>query len=168
MSDTYVLEVPGRHYARLLTMLGDLMSREDTDLDTTSPAAVAEGSDDRQTELTPTGRIKATSRPPKDWTAEEIAELRKIIEDRPVLASLVELLAAAPGQAVTMTDFETSTGFTRTQLRSALAGLTQTVGKRYERSNWPFRGDFNVDESGEASYWMKADVAAMWTEAEAS
>lgn len=85
------------------------------------------------------------------------------MEARPVLSGLIQCLLANAGQNVSMTEYEVATGYGRHQLRSALAGLTKHVGMRFGRRNWCFRMNYNLGDSGEASYIMSPDIAAMWT-----
>jgi hypothetical protein len=116
--------------------------------------------------MTPRGRIKAASRPAKQWTPGELTQLKhEITSKRRYLAPLFELMAANPGGYVHKADYEKASGFTGHQLRSALAGLTQYIGKHFERSNWPFKWEWNLNGSAETSYTMSVEQAEAWNRA---
>ena len=132
MQGPYIqLAIPERHYLKVVQFLGRLDSGESGD----PRQAVT----DAELEKTPHGRIKVSSRPAKEWTSSELTQLKHEIKSRRrYLAPLFELMAANPGGYVHKADYEKASGFSGRQLRSSLAGLSQHIGKRYERSNWPF------------------------------
>lgn len=144
------IPIPQEHYWQVVQFVSQLRQGSDTQVVTT------------RVEKTRTGRVKAKTRPRRDWTEPELADLKQEVSKRSVLSALFKLITERPGQLVSMTEFETETGFTRRQLRSALAGMTQFIGKRFERSNWPFYSEWNVDNNGQQSYAMTEELAQMW------
>ncbi len=159
MQGPYIqLAIPERHYLKVVRYLGRLDSGEDVD--------ALEVDKDVGIKLTPKGKIKANSRPAKEWTLGELTQLKwEITSRRKYLAPLFELMAAKPGGYVHKADYEKASGYTGHQLRSALAGLTQYVGKNFERSNWPFDYEWNVNGSAEVSYTMSVEQAEAWNKA---
>jgi hypothetical protein len=159
MQGLYIqLAVPERHYLKVVQYLGSLEAGEDVD------AGKAEN--DVGIRLTPNGRIKANSRPAKKWTPDELSQLKhEITSKRKYLAPLLELMSANPGGYVHKADYEKASGFTGNQLRSALAGISQYIGKRFERSNWPFEYEWNVNGNAEVSYKMSVEQAEAWNRA---
>jgi len=152
------LAIPERHYLKVVQFLGRLDAGESGD----TPIA----DKDVGFKMTPTGKIRANSRPSKEWTPSELTQLkREIMTKRKYLAPLLELMAANPGGYVHKADYEKASGFKSTQLRSALAGITQYIGKRFERSNWPFDWEWNLNGSGETSYIMSVAQAEAWNKA---
>ena len=152
------LAIPERHYLKVVQFLGRLDAGENSDAPETDK--------DVGLKKTPKGRIKANSRPAKEWTPSELTQLKhEIMTRRKYLAPLFELMAANPGGFVHKADYEKASGFNGTQLRSALAGLTQYIGKRFERSNWPFSWEWNLNGSAQTSYIMSVTQAEAWNKA---
>jgi hypothetical protein len=152
------LAVPERHYLKVVQFLGGLDA--------------AGGGDSHEEDkvvgfqTTPSGRIKAASRPAKAWTPGELTQFkREITSRRKYLAPLFELMAANPGGYVHKADYEKASGYKGPQLRSALGGLTQYIGKTFERSNWPFSWVWDLNGSGETSYTMSVEQAEAWNKA---
>jgi hypothetical protein len=151
------LAIPERHYLKVVRYLGRLDAGEDVDTESEKDIGIR---------MTPNGRIKANSRPAKQWTPSEITQLKhEITSRRKFLAPLFELMAAKPGGYVHKADYEKASHFNGRQLRSALAGLTQYIGKHFERSNWPFEFVWNLNDSGEVSYFMSVAQAEAWNKA---
>src|ERR1700685_3344494 len=92
------LAIPERHYLKVVQFLGGL---EAADIgDTTEPDK------DVGLRMTPNGRVKANSRPAKQWTASELTQLkREVTTRRKYLAPLFELMAANPGDYVHKADY---------------------------------------------------------------
>lgn len=155
MQGSYIqLAVPERHYLEVIQYLARLDADENGD---TKEVGI---------KMTPKGRIKASSRPAKVWTSGDLAQLKhEITTKRKYLAPLFELMAANPGGYVSKADYEEASGFKGHQLRSALAGLTQYIGKNFERSNWPFGWEWNLNGSAETSYIMSIEQAKAWNRA---
>jgi hypothetical protein len=159
MQGQYIqLAVPERHYLKVVQYLGRLEAGEDVYADGVEK--------DIGLQKTPKGRIKANSRPAKKWTHDELSQFKhEITSRRKYLAPLLELMSANPGGWVHKADYEKASGFTGNQLRSALAGMSQFIGKRFERSNWPFDYEWNVNGSSEVSYKMSVEQAEAWNKA---
>ena len=152
------LAIPERHYLKVVQFLGRLDAGEGGD--------TPEADKDVGLRMTPKGRVKANSRPAKEWSSSELTQLkREITSRRKYLAPLFELMSANPGGYVHKADYENASGFNGTQLRSALAGLTQYIGKRFERSNWPFSWEWNLNGSAQTSYIMSVGQAEAWNKA---
>lgn len=152
------LAIPERHYLKVVRYLGRLDAGEDVAADETEK--------DVGIRLTPNGRIKAASRPAKEWAPGELSQLkREITSRRKYLAPLFELMSANPGGYVHKADYVKASGFTGNQLRSALAGISQYIGKHFERSNWPFEYEWNANGNSEVSYKMSVEQAEAWNKA---
>jgi hypothetical protein len=152
------LAVPERHYLTVLHFLARLdASEKGQDSGTNLLGGL---------KTTPSGRVKVSSRPAKKWTPSELTQLKhEIMTKRKCLAPLFELMSAAPGVHVMKADYVKDSGFKGSQLRSALAGISQYIGKRFERSNWPFGREWNLNGSGETSYFMTVEQAEQWNRA---
>jgi hypothetical protein len=159
MQGPYIqLAIPERHYLDVVRFLGRLDAGENGDTN--------EAEKDVGIRMTPYGRIKGASRPAKEWTPGELTQLKcEITTKRKYLAPLFELMAANPGGYVHKADYVKASGFTGPQLRSALGGLTQHIGKHFERSNWPFKDEWNVNGNSEMSYMMSVEQAEAWNRA---
>jgi hypothetical protein len=147
-TDFVNLAVPAKYYGEMVTHLGKLLAGEET-------------GDTLTVGLTPTGRIKGSERPRREWTVAELKEVKDKIDGRPAVKALLDLMFDRDGKAVPMADYERLTTYSNRQLASALAGFTQMVGRDFDRSNWPFVVSWD-DDDGRAIYSIPEPLMELW------
>lgn len=147
-SEFLPLMVPVSAYPHALSMLATLLGDGETTL--ADPASSPEDDD-------------AVDLPWVNWSTEDLSRLRQIANTGSLAA--MELAAANPGQPVTFSQVLDGSGLSVGQLRGHLAGLTQTVKRRFGRRNWPIRATYDPSEQ-EMRYSMDESTAARWSEPE--
>jgi len=112
---------------------------------------------------TPGAEISTDRLPHIDWTLPDLIKLGRIANL--VTRTALDLCADKPDGPVSWTDLVEAAGVSKPVARAHLAGLTIVVKRRFGRRNWPFRVQWNVDGTQQASYIMSARTAQLWREA---
>jgi hypothetical protein len=97
--------------------------------------------------------------PDRQWTLQELRQLKSLIATRPAALELHDLTAANPGESMTFPELLEKTGVTREAARGQLASLTIIAKKRFNHDRWPVEVYWNGPD---LSYRMSAAIAELW------
>lgn len=96
---------------------------------------------------------------PGFWTEQEIAQLRRLVQNKTVRI-LMDLTCASPDGRVSFQDVRERAGRTYHEARADLAGFTKLIRANFNRSDWPLAV---VQSGGEGlMYSATGSVARAW------
>jgi hypothetical protein len=105
---------------------------------------------------------EAETLPEVPWTLNELERLRNIA--RPTVLAALDLCSPAPGEWIPLRQVEEAAGRTSFEARADLAGLTMIVKRRFGRSNWPFKVQWQAGGEKQQYYSIDAGTAGLWLE----
>ena len=96
------------------------------------------------------------------WSSADLTRLRELAN--PTVLAVLDLCSESPGEWVPLRTIEERAARTPPQARGDLAGLTMTVKRRFDRSNWPFAAEFGAGGEQQSYYRITDDLAVAWRE----
>ena len=142
--DLVNVAVPRRFYALVIRTLADALASEAS----------------KQGESAPTGGSKPPAPPARDWTADEVRHLKRLVTN-PTARMLMELACAEAGKRVSFKEVYERAGRSYGQARADLAGFTKLIRQRFDGLNWPLHVEQSAD--GTLTYDAAPEIAAAWT-----
>ena len=94
------------------------------------------------------------------WSSVDLTRLRELAN--PTVLAVLDLCSESPGEWVPLRTIEERAARTPPQARGDLAGLTMTVKRRFDRSNWPFAAEFGAGGEQQSYYRITDDLAVAW------